>query len=95
MRKRRSFLVLASIMAVVDGLLTGTRAVYVFLLKKNVCRGGVIHLPLIVVPAADLSKVSEIRNSMPVREHRRAGGPLFAQQLLEDSTDAEFGKPAL
>ncbi|CAN0239514.1 unnamed protein product [Pylaiella littoralis] len=48
--------------------------------------------PCIRTAEIDLSKVAEIRNSMPIRQHRRAGGPLFAQELLEDvSTETETG----
>eukprot|EP00752_Nemacystus_decipiens_P006791 g6098.t1 len=48
--------------------------------------------PCIRTAEIDLPKVDEIRSSMPIQQHRRSSGPLFAQQLLEDATDA---KPAL
>ncbi|CAM9162998.1 unnamed protein product [Ectocarpus sp. 12 AP-2014] len=49
--------------------------------------------PCIRTVEIDLRKVDEIRRGMPIQEHRRAAGPLFAQQLLGDF--AELRKPAL
>ena len=46
---------------------------------------------VIVGVIADLSRVADIRMRMPVREHRRAAGPLFAQDMLDNA----FGKPLL
>eukprot|EP00904_Undaria_pinnatifida_P003379 jgi/Undpi1/13041/HiC_scaffold_8.g02704.m1 len=47
--------------------------------------------PCIKTAEIDLSRVADIRMRMPVGEHRRAAGPLFAQDMLDNA----FGKPLL
>ncbi|CAM9992987.1 unnamed protein product [Scytosiphon promiscuus] len=41
--------------------------------------------PCIRTAEVDLAKITEIRRSMPIQEHRKTAGPLFAQQMLEDT----------
>eukprot|EP00903_Cladosiphon_okamuranus_P010756 g10163.t2 len=45
--------------------------------------------PCIRTAEIDLSRVSQVRSSMPIQQHRRSSGPMFAQQLLEDATAAK------